>query len=233
MYRTLNKIRIRLGQQTFMDVSHSISINGVQNIKNRQCNPKMNTQFDYDWYQRISWESEKQFGCVIPMSPSVLSAQAKRDIEICQNPILGYKAMRYFLKNYHVAESDELVPCSTFHFHLGIPDVDEANNEKNKAYLKLYLNADVPIKTTILYYGFMELTTEIGGFVGMILGISLIDIAKSLSSINTVINDRKNSCGPFQQSSLPEIGLLSLDMPSCRIFQIIDYLNYSNTDHIF
>ena len=92
---------------------------------------------------------------------------------------------------YHVAESDEFVPCSTFHFHLGIPDVHEANNEKNEAYLNLYLNAEVPIKTTILYYEFIELAAEIGGFVGMILGISLIDIAKSLSSIIDVIIQKK------------------------------------------
>ena len=95
------------------------------------------------------------------------------------------------IKNQDVAESDESVPCATFDFHSGIPDIDETNNDMNEAFLKLYLNAEVPIKTTILYYGSIELAAEIGGFVGMILGISLIDIAKLLSSIIDGIIQKK------------------------------------------
>ena len=174
-----------------MDVSHSISIDRVENAKNRQCNPRMNKQFDNDWYHRNARQSEKQFGCVIPMYSSIVSTKMNREIEVCQNSTLGYKAMKYYFKKLDVADSDRLVPCAKFDFHLGIPDIDDTNNEMHEAYLKLYLNTDVLIKTTILYYGSVELAAEIGGFVGMILGISLIDIAKLLSFIIDVTIQKK------------------------------------------
>ena len=74
---------------------------------------------------------------------------------------------------------------------MGIPDIDDTNNDMNEAYLKLYLNAEVPVKTTILYYDSVELGAELGGFIGMILGISLVDLAKSLSTLIDIIIHNK------------------------------------------
>ena len=170
-----------------MDISHSISINEVAHLKNHHCDRKMNRKFDHIWHQHIARHNEMMFGCSVPMHPRVYSTETKNEIEVCRNSASGLNALNYFNENHDVAPTHELAPCARFEFDLGIPDIDDTNNDMNEAYLKLYLNAEVPVKTTILYYDSVELGAEVGGFIGMILGISLVDLAESLSTLIDVI----------------------------------------------
>ena len=56
-----------------------------------------------------------------------------------------------------------------------MPDVSGAY-DKNKAYLKLYLNSHVRINMTVLDYHWISMLAEVGGYTGLLLGIAVINI---------------------------------------------------------
>ena len=69
------------------------------------------------------------------------------------------------------------MPCELYDVDLGLPVIDSDDNPMNEAYVKLYLKTKVRIKKTVIYYDSTTFAAEIGGYVGMFLGVSLVDIA--------------------------------------------------------
>ena len=74
-----------------------------------------------------------------------------------------------------------LVPCARIDISLGIPKVDVKDNNKNEAYIRMYPKAQIKMKTTVLYYDFTTLVADIGGYAGMFLGLSVIDIVRIMN----------------------------------------------------
>ena len=65
----------------------------------------------------------------------------------------------------------------------GLPHVDKINNPLHEAYIKLYLEETVKVKTMILYYDVSTLGAELGGNIGVFIGISLMDLTIKGSAI--------------------------------------------------
>ena len=62
-----------------------------------------------------------------------------------------------------------------------MPDIDEKDNDPNEAYVRLYLKTKIKVKSTVLYYDSTTLAAEIGGYIGMLLGVSLVDLVRNSS----------------------------------------------------
>ena len=81
--------------------------------------------------------------------------------------------------------------CERHDISFGFPYTRDAktgtSGEKNKSYLFLKLYPTVQIQTTTFSYGFISMIAEIGGYSGLLLGISVLDISK-LISINYLNN---------------------------------------------
>ena len=58
---------------------------------------------------------------------------------------------------------------------VGIPDVGNDGSD-NEAYIMIYIKSDVKVKTVILYYDLTTLFAELGGYTGMFLGVSFVDL---------------------------------------------------------
>ena len=58
---------------------------------------------------------------------------------------------------------------------LGIPIIDNDQFD-NEAFIKVYIKSDMRVKSLILYYDLTTLMAEVGGLVGMFLGVSLLDL---------------------------------------------------------
>ena len=68
------------------------------------------------------------------------------------------------------------VPCARYDIDLGYPDVSNGHDNMT-AFIKFYLKTDIKVKSTVIYYDSTTLAAEIGGYVGMFLGVSMVDLA--------------------------------------------------------
>ena len=70
-------------------------------------------------------------------------------------------------------------PCEGMDIYLGLPFISTA--ESNFTYIKIYLKSSVKIKSIVYDYTFLSLVAEVGSYVGLILGISVVNIALNIN----------------------------------------------------
>ena len=80
------------------------------------------------------------------------------------------------------------IPCSIMDINFGYPTID--TNFINEAYVKLYFKMAVNVKTSILAYSSLSFLAEVGGYIGLLLGFSLLDLSKVIQ--NFTPGQRKN-----------------------------------------
>ena len=104
---------------------------------------------------------------------------------------MGGKALKLFddAKDAPISKGD--VPCARYDIDLGYPDVSD-KEDMNEAFIKFYLKTDIKVKSTVIYYDSTTLAAEIGGYVGMFLGVSLVDLAIIFNSFLLVTIQRLN-----------------------------------------
>ena len=160
----------------YLDFTHELSKNELKDVEGHRCNPEMNLEFDTAWYERIAKVNEKLFGCSVPWHPPIWSNITGKMVKICGETDVGLQSYQKFRDFYDAKLSEDMIPCAMFEVFTGLPDVDDADNSMDEAYIRLYLKTKMKIKTTIIHYDATTLTAEIGGYVGMFLGVSLMDI---------------------------------------------------------
>ena len=169
-----------MGKRYYLDFTQAITINSIGHLKNHRCNPTMNFKFDELWYQKTARENEKKFGCSVPWHPSIYSQITKKEIQICNDSSKGLKALKQSQQFRDSLISPESTPCANFEISLGLPKIDDTDNNMNEAYIRMYPKAQIKMKTTVLYYDFTTLAAEIGGYAGICLGVSLVDIVRRI-----------------------------------------------------
>ena len=70
------------------------------------------------------------------------------------------------------------MPCSKMRVTFTSFVIDTENNPKNEASVKLYYQSLVSVQKSTLRYTFLSLVAEVGGYLGLLLGMSLFDIYK-------------------------------------------------------
>ena len=187
MYQQFQGIS-RLGQRVFLDFTHELSINTIGDLEGHQCNPKLNLNFDDVWYKHVATENDKMIGCSVPWHTSYFS-ESNEKIEICTDSIEGRNALKIFsdAKDAPITPGD--VPCARYDIDLGYPDVSDGN-DKNESFIRFYLKTDIKVKSTVIYYDSTTLAAEIGGYVGMFLGVSMVDLAIMFNSFFLIMIQR-------------------------------------------
>ena len=151
-------------------------MNTIGDTEDHLCNAEYNLNFDEKWHEHVASENKRMFGCSVPWHPTNLSKSGER-IEICRDPKLGAKAMDQFM-NYHDSSwTKDSVPCAWYEINLGIPDVGENENKPDIGHIRFYLKTKIKQKSIVIYYDSTTFAAEIGGYVGMFLGVSLVDFA--------------------------------------------------------
>ena len=89
------------------------------------------------------------------------------------------------------------MPCNTMGFDLGFPVIDK---EKGKHYAKIYFKTNIIVRESNASFQFYDLFAAIGGFVGIFVGLSLMDtitaFKRSLQVIPPQIRKITNSGPP-------------------------------------
>ena len=119
----------------------------------------------------------KKFGCVTPFGYNKTN--------ICTNSTLAKQAFDYYYKTLSRFSDNCLNPCN--YFLINAIKLSEVKYFR-KAYLKLSFNEY--IKTTTSYYSYLTLSmvAEIGGYVGLFLGVSLYQTTDILDAIKNRMN---------------------------------------------
>ena len=166
-----------LGQLVYLDFSHELSINKLDGLGEHRCNPETNVNYDNFFYNKIAKENEEKYNCSVPFHPILISNITMEQIEICNDSEIGKKAHDNFSesKSSSVLSSED-TPCAGFDVFLGLPFINKGDNA-NEAYIRLYINPKIRVKSTVIYYDSTTFAAEVGGYIGMLLGVSLVDLA--------------------------------------------------------
>ena len=60
-------------------------------------NPRLNTEFDDNWYLHVATENGEMFGCSVPWHPKYFS-KSKKKIDICRDSEAGKSAFKPDIK---------------------------------------------------------------------------------------------------------------------------------------
>ena len=136
----------------------------------------MNHDYDKTLYGKIANENQEHFNCSVPFHPSITSQRTGNTIEICNNSETGKKAYDNWEESLSAgASTPNNKPCAGMDIYLGLPFINN-NESKNEAFIRLYVKSDIKVKRLGLHYDVTTLVAEVGGYVGMFLGMSLVDI---------------------------------------------------------
>lgn len=160
-----------------------------QNPRSKQdnpCKPKMDLGFDQCFSNSYDEHFMKQFGCLPPFT-LLLTDNA------CQT---GNKTVATEMKKFIVDQSETEIselcgnPCSFSNVVIGFPI--EGKNDGNSTYGKMYFHSTLKRTYMTEDYPLMSMIGEIGGYTGLLLGVSFLDIYEILKSLytNTFTNNR-------------------------------------------
>ena len=120
----------------------------------------------------------EEFGCICPIRTNSYVTEKH-----CLLNASFYESYGLFEHN----SLDEICPldCSSMTIIFTVSDVDQNNDNKNEAYAKIYFKNHIKVSKSIVGYTEISLMAELGGYIGVLLGISLMDIS---SIVNFIID---------------------------------------------
>ena len=180
-----------------MDIDYELSVNtlGGKNFLSAgkiSCNEDMTKNFDDMLYENANKELERKYGCSIPFLPQMRSMATGEILEICESAEMGQLA----LETYIDLETKMLgnVPCTRMDVSLGMPHVShdaatpqgsipyQGYGSDDTAFVLFYFKPTIKVKSTVLEYDFVTLVAEIGGYVGLFIGVSLAESSIAIIS---------------------------------------------------
>ena len=85
------------------------------------------------------------------------------------------------------------MPCEKMKVNFAGHDSIDHNGIENEAYVKFYIKDQIQVKKSRLSYSEVTLLAEVGGYVGLLLGVSLMDIASLFDKACIIINQKLSS----------------------------------------
>ena len=153
-----------------IDISYEVTIDTLTSQSSMPCNPIMDKGEDECIYRKIVQELVREFGCSMPYLPRL------GDEQICEpNGVVELNATRKFLtlmKTQLRAMCSR--PCATFEVYSGMPFFSQTGT--SLSHVKMYLKTSTKIKEIVPDYTSREMVADIGGYTGLLLGVSLVRI---------------------------------------------------------
>ena len=133
------------------------------NTENHPCNESINYSKDVCFLEKLHEESIKQIGCTTPYGLNKSM--------ICKETEKAQKALDLFAKMQR--NSSCLNPCTYL-----VPQTYFTYQKKNNQRFQLYLSNNGAVKVTRseLAYDTLTLLADIGGYVGLFLGIAIVHV---------------------------------------------------------
>ena len=161
---------------------YDITYNTLFASEEKTCDKEMNTLFDVTLFNRINEDLEEKFNCTVPFLPLIKSKSTGYESIICKEENKSMEAAKRY--DYLRSSGQSSLcpsPCEGMDIYLGLPFISPT--ESNLTYIKIYLKSSVKIKSIVYDYTFLSLTAEVGGYVGLILGISVLNMALNMNML--------------------------------------------------
>ena len=205
---------VEIGYKVFVDIDYELSVNTLGGkyfllTEKISCNDDTSQSFDDSLYKAANEELEEKYGCTIPFLPETEPKNTGKiwksgdKLEICNVPEIGQRA----LKSYEDVETKMLgnVPCTRMDVSLGMPHVShdaaapqgsvpyQGYGSDDTAFVLFYFKPTIKVKRTVLEYDYLTLVAEIGGYVGLFIGVSLAESSIAIISfVSKIIGKRFN-----------------------------------------
>ena len=87
---------------------------------------------------------------------------------------------KYFSEAFHDEVQSKYCsnPCTTLTTTYGLPFIGKRSNVTRDAFVKLYLIPTIKVRRSVPAYDLVQLIAEFGGYLGLCLGFSLLDLYK-------------------------------------------------------
>ncbi|TRY78400.1 hypothetical protein TCAL_10416 [Tigriopus californicus] len=179
------KVFAELGNKLFIDLAHELSTNTLGQDGEMPCDASMDWDYDGCIYEKLGNELWNSFGCVLPFMPSVSGRSICRFDTSTQE---GLEWKHQVIERYNYLSSTGqrglcAMPCSTMEVFLGLPF--DGVEDPDIAYIKMYIKSTVKVKKTVLDYTWLSMLAEIGGYTGLLLGISVVNITNVVDKVVT------------------------------------------------
>ena len=143
----------------------------------------------------------RDVGCTTPFGPNKTNiCRLSRD--------LGFQAKRIFQRIYSHHASDRCIdPCHTILPSIAI--TDRRNGSFRSA--KIKIPHKVKEMTSTFSYSFLSLIAEVGGYVGLFLGVSVSDINSFMEAlVSKIISICKGKCLKKNQDNVQMVKILKV-----------------------
>ena len=167
---TSRNFKLNIGQIVNMDIGYEylqmLEFDGIE------CRNYFDEHRDSCIDAYINQESLKRFGCITPYH--------KVKANICTNQTLGLLASNLWkLENRHNTESACPLSCEYISIRLGRTSERystflQTNSKTSQLYLRF--EQFIKVSRTQISYGGLELLAEVGGYVGLFLGVSIVKV---------------------------------------------------------
>ena len=189
------KIQASLGEQIFIDAMHEVLIDYEKKMTDEEkirekshfefsCDHQMNVGLDDCAINGLDKRAMDSIGCTFPTLTNLkeLSCDAKF-INESQAQLL--KKQNIFRAKSSMEDCP--LPCSTMNVFLGFPKYNKVYSAA-KARAKIYFKRRVTEKKNVVPYDWVTFLAEIGGYMGLLLGWSMLDLTSVFKTITNSFN---------------------------------------------
>ena len=134
-------------------------------------------------FQTFDDEYTKQFGCTSIFNTNLPNQTCNVGLFTPENRKI-YREM--FPEIEKKAWAQCKLPCLSMDIYYGYPILD-SNYIPNESFIKLYFKSSVNVKENIFAYTGITLFAEMGGYLGLLLGFSILDLTKVVGFLHIVM----------------------------------------------
>ena len=180
---TKSKLYTLKGHKLFMDMTYSIMENTLKSESPIPCSDETDFEFDNCFYQAIGQDLMNEFNCVVPF------IKTSENNNICLNKSQTEAGkMMIALEKSLTTTGPCMSPCTSMDIDFGVLFDDAIRNDDKKSFLRIYFKSNIKFQQTIYDYTLLSLLAEIGGYTGLLLGISVANITTVLEKMFQWLN---------------------------------------------